>query len=161
MSVAGTAVAESEDDGGGAMVGATNDLADEAPKTRIDRALQWVPRLLSSKPHVVLLMLLGIYLIVLPLCGVRVSADAELIGGNYTNVTSDIGACIAAGGTLHLISQGRKRQKMEEERLRLARETHTLLHRVYPDVARELGHLLAAESGHDQPPPDRLPPPVA
>jgi len=134
------------------MVGSTNDLADDAPKSRIDRALQCVPRLLSSKPHVVLLMALGIYLIVLPLLGVRVSANAELIGGNYTNVTSDIGACIAAGGTLHLISQGRKRQKMEEEQLRLARETHRLLHHVYPDAAKELGHLLAAESSRDQPP---------
>jgi hypothetical protein len=152
MSVEGSAVAESKGDSGGAMVGSTNDLADDAPKSRVDRALQWVPRLLSSKPHVVLLMVLGIYLIALPLFGVRVSANAELIGGNYTNVTSDIGACIAAGGTLHLISQGRKRQKMEEERLRLARETHRLLHSVYPDAAKELGHLLAVESGHDQPP---------
>jgi hypothetical protein len=149
MPVEDTAVPESD---GGAMVGSTNDLADDAPKSRVDRALQWVPRLLSSKPHVVLLMALGIYLIVLPLLGVRVSANAELIGGNYTNVTSDIGACIAAGGTLHLISQGRKRQKMEEERLRLVRETHRLLHYVYPDAAKELGHFLAAESGHDQPP---------
>ena len=45
---------------------------------------------------------LGIYLI-LPLPG--------LIGGSYTNVSWDIGACIAADGTLHLVSQGRKRRK--------------------------------------------------
>jgi hypothetical protein len=62
-----------------------------------------------------------------------------LIGGNYTNVTSDLGACIAAGGTLHVIRQNRKRHRMEEERLRLARETHRLLHVVHADVARELG----------------------
>jgi hypothetical protein len=37
-------------------------------------------------------MRLGIYLIVLPLAGVNVSAKSELIGGNFTNVTSDIGA---------------------------------------------------------------------
>jgi len=125
----------------GGLAGSTNDLADDKPRSRLDRILQWVPRLLSSKPHVILLMVLGIYLIVLPLIGVAVSARAELIGGNYTNVTSDIGACIAAGGTLHLISQSRRRRKIDEERLRLARETHSLLHHVYGEAARELGHV--------------------
>lgn len=129
------------------LMGPTDDLADDEPKSRIDQILQWVPRLLSSKPHVLLLMGLGVYLIVLPVLGVRVSSNAELIGGNYTNVTSDIGACIAAGGTLHLVAQGRKRRKVEEERLRLARETHRLLHYVYGDAARELGHLVVAAGG--------------
>ncbi|HEX9030332.1 MAG TPA: hypothetical protein VF834_00720 [Streptosporangiaceae bacterium] len=116
-----------------------NTLATDHPASRFDQALQWVPRILSSKPHIVLLVLLGIYLIVLPLTGVVVSAQSELIGGNYTNVTSDIGACIAAGGTLHLVSQGRKRQKTEAERLRLTQEMHTLLHHVHADAAAELG----------------------
>lgn len=84
---------------------------------------------------------LGIYLIVVPLFGVAVSAQAELIGGNYTNVTSDIAASIAAGGTLHLVNQARKRRKLDEERLTLARETHQLLHGVYGDAARRLGHV--------------------
>jgi hypothetical protein len=125
----------------GGLTGSTNDLADDQPRSRLDRVLQWVPRLLSSKPHVILLIGLGIYLIVLPLAGVAVSARAELIGGNYTNVTSDVAACIAAGGTLHLIGQGRRRRKIEEERLRLTSETHSLLHHVYGDAARELGHI--------------------
>jgi hypothetical protein len=30
---------------------------------------------------------------------------------------------------------------MDEERLRLARETHELLHQVYGDTARRLGHV--------------------
>ena len=138
-----------------ALMGPTDDLAEDQPKSRIDRILQWVPRLLSSKPHVLLLMGLGVYLVVLPILGVTVSPDAELIGGNYTNVTSDIGACIAAGGTLHLVAQGRKRRRVEEERLRLAQETHRLLHYVYGDAARELGHLVVAATGpgDGQPPP--------
>jgi len=135
------AAKENERDSMAALVGSTNDLADDTPRSRIDRILQWVPRILSSKPHVIVLMGLGIYLILLPLLGVRVSANAELIGGNYTNVTSDIGACIAAGGTLHLVNQSRKRRKIEEERLVLARETHHLLHYVYGDAARQLGHI--------------------
>ena len=133
---------------GSSMVGSTVDLATDDPKSVLDKALQWVPRVLSSKPHVIVLMGLGIYLIVLPLVGVSVSAKSELIGGNYTNVTSDIGACIAAGGTLHLISQNRKRRRVEDERLRLAQETHRLLHYVCHDAALELGHMtMSAASG--------------
>jgi hypothetical protein len=137
-------------DGPTTLIGSTTDLADEQPRSRVDKILQWVPRLLSSKPHVVLLLALGIYLILLPLLHVYTpSATAMLIGGNYTNVTSDIGACIAAGGTLTLVSQSRKRRRIEEERLRLARETHRLLHYVYGDAARQLGHLAgAAVKGH-------------
>lgn len=116
------------------------DLAPGSAQNRFDRILQWIPRLLSSKPHVVALTLLGVYLVLLPLFGVTVSAKSELIGGNYTNVTSDIGACIAAGGTLHLISQNRKRQRLDEERLRLMREVHSLLHYVHGAAATELGH---------------------
>lgn len=118
---------------------AVTDLAPDRPESRFDRILQWVPRILSSKPHIVWLVLLGLYLIVLPLVGITVSAKAELIGGNYTNVTSDIGACIAAGGTLHLVNQGRKRQKIEAERLTLLREVHSLLHHVHPEAAAQLG----------------------
>ena len=57
-----------------------------------ERALGMIPRFLASHVHVIWLLVLGSYLIVLPLCGVNVSAKSELIGGNYTNVTSDIGA---------------------------------------------------------------------
>jgi hypothetical protein len=41
--------------------------------------------------------------------------------------SSDIGACIAVGGMLHLVSQSRKRPKIDEERLQLVWETHRLL----------------------------------
>ncbi|HYA53787.1 MAG TPA: hypothetical protein VEG33_21765 [Streptosporangiaceae bacterium] len=130
-----------DDAGKSRLMGSTNDLADDTPRSPLDHVLQWVPRVLSSKPHVIALMALGVYLILLPLLGIMVSAKAELIGGNYTNVTSDIAASIAAGGTLHLVNQSRKRRKLDEERLRLARETHQLLHQVYGDAARQLGHV--------------------
>ena len=100
----------------------------------------------------ILLIGLGVYLIVLPLAGVNVSAKSELIGGNYTNVTSDIGACIAAGGTLHLISQNRKRSRVEAERLRLAKETHRLLHYVCHDAALQLGHMAMGQGPGAKPP---------
>jgi hypothetical protein len=137
---ADTTEARRDSEGKSRVMGSTNDLAMDNPRSRFDRVLEWVPRILSSKPHVVALIVLGVYLIVLPLLGVAVSAKAELIGGNYTNVTSDIAASIAAGGTLHLVNQSRRRRKLDEERLRLARETHELLHQVYGDAARQLGH---------------------
>ena len=141
---ADTTEAPQDGKGKSRMTGSTNDLAMDSPQSLIDRALRWVPRILSSKPHIVALMVLGVYLIVLPLFGVMVSAKAELIGGNYTNVTSDIAASIAAGGTLHLVNQSRRRRKIDDERLRLARETHELLHQVYGDAARQLGHVPGA-----------------
>jgi hypothetical protein len=110
------------------------------PDSRLERVMQVFSRAISSKPHVIFLAGLGIYLVVLPLFGLAVSAKAELIGGNYTNVTSDIGACIAAGGTLPIIRQGRRRRQQDEERLRLARETHRLLHHVHAAAATQLGH---------------------
>ncbi len=116
--------------------GALANLA--TPKSRIERALGYVPRILSSKPHIFFLLGLGVYLVLLPLVGVAVSAKAELIGGNYTNVTSDIGACIAAGGTLHLIHQARRRRSLEEERLQLTRQMHRLLFRVHAAEAAAL-----------------------
>jgi hypothetical protein len=122
------------------------DLADDTPGSIFNKALKWVPRILSSKPHIVWLIALGIYLIVLPLLGISVSAKSELIGGNYTNVTSDIGACIAAGGTLHLVSQGRKRQKVDTERLTLLREVHTLLHHLHPEAAKEVSRAIREET---------------
>ena len=108
------------------------------PQSGLDRLLQYIPRALSSKPHVILLMGLGVFLVLLPLFGVAVSAQAELIGGNYTNVTSDIGACIAAGGTLHLVRQGRHRRRLEEERLYLTRQLHQLMFHVHAREAAEL-----------------------
>ena len=137
---------------GSSLTGSTVDLATDEPKSTLDRMLSWVPRVLSSKPHVIVLIGLGVYLIVLPLVGVNVSAKSELIGGNYTNVTSDIGACIAAGGTLHLISQNRKRSRAEAERLRLAQETHRLLHFVCHDAALQLGRMAMGEGPGTKPP---------
>jgi predicted phage tail protein len=92
----------------------TVDLAE--PDDRLDRYLQYVPRALSSHAHIIFLIGLGVYLILLPILGVKVSSFAELVGGNYTNITSDLGACIAAGGTLHLVSRNRKdRQESRDE----------------------------------------------
>lgn len=106
-----------------------------ASPARLQAHLQAIPRALASTPHVFLLMALGLYLVVLPLVGVSVSAKAEMIGGNYTNVASALGASIAASGTLHLIRHARRSQRVDDERLCLTREIHELLHRVHADGA--------------------------
>ena len=101
--------------------------AQTAPNTRLDRILALVPRALSSHAHIIFLGVLGVFLVLLPLLGVSVSAKDELIGGNYTNVTSDIGACIAAGGTLTLIAHSRKRSRLDAERKKLAEASHKII----------------------------------
>lgn len=109
-----------------------------AEPTKFERALGAVPVFLASHVHVIWLLVLGVYLIVLPLCGVDVSQKMELIGGNYTNVTSDIGACIAAGGTVHLVKQQRKRNQLAERTHRIMADLYT--HHtgdVHPDALQE------------------------
>ena len=95
------------------------------PGSALTRVLGHAPRALSSHAHVIFLMLLGVYLIVLPLAGVSVPAKYELIGGNYTNVTSDIGACIAAGGTVALVAHSRRQHKL-----------HAATHEIIADLYR-------------------------
>jgi hypothetical protein len=97
------------------------------PQTRLDRILALVPRALSSHVHVIFLGLLGIFLVILPLVGVAISQKAMLIGGNYTNVTSDLGACIAAGLTVHLVKRDRRRGRELEQHFRLLHDRHTKL----------------------------------
>lgn len=102
-----------------------------APNSRIDRVLAFVPRALSSHLHIIFLAALGVFLVLLPLVGVTVSSQAELIGGNYTNVTSDLGACIAAGLTVHLVHR-------ERSRSRELRELIERLHARHDELARTL-----------------------
>ncbi len=80
---------------------------------------------------------LGVFLVVLPLIGVHVSARAELIGGNYTNVTSDLGACIAAGLTVHLVKRDRRRTREMD-----AAFAH--LHRRHDELAEAVSRAAAA-----------------
>lgn len=101
--------------------------APDAP-SRVARILGWVPRALASKPHIVFLAGLGVYLVLLPLVHVHVSAFAELVGGNYTNVTSDLGACIAAGGTIHLVRSHRQHRKELAELREILDAVHAKLH---------------------------------
>jgi hypothetical protein len=111
--------------------------AQVAPQTRLDKILAFVPRALSSHAHIIFLGGLGVYLVLLPLLGVNVSSKSELIGGNYTNVTSDLGACIAAGLTVHLAKRDRRRQQE-------LRDLFGLLHRRHDDLESAVADAAAA-----------------
>lgn len=102
-------------------------IAAAAPGSRLDKILSLVPRALSSHAHIIFLGALGIYLVVLPLLGVDVSSKSELIGGNYTNVTSDLGACIAAGLTVHLVKRERSRARELDQAFRDLHVRHDTL----------------------------------
>ena len=112
------------------------------PKTKLDRALGYVPRILASHVHITFLLGLLAYLVLLPLSRVYTpSATAMLIGGNWTNVTGDIGACIAAGGTLTLLAHSRRRS-------RLAEASHKILADLYcHHTGAEHPDALTAEMG--------------
>jgi hypothetical protein len=101
--------------------------AQVAPQSWLDKILAFVPRGLSSHAHIIFLAGLGIYLVLLPLFGVNVSAKSELIGGNYTNVTSDLGACIAAGLTVHLVKRDRRRGRELEQWFHSVHQRHDVL----------------------------------
>ncbi len=115
--------------------GASQSVASQiAPRTFLDRLLGPVPRALSSHVHIIFLACLGVYLVILPLFGVDVSAKAELIGGNYTNVTSDLGACIAAGMTVHLVKRERRRSSELDASLHQLHQRHDQLHQRLEEV---------------------------
>lgn len=122
------------------------------PSSRLDRILAQVPRALSSHTHIIFLAALGVFLVLLPLVGVAVSAKAELIGGNYTNVTSDLGACIAAGLTVHLVKRDRRRSEELHEFFQRVHGRHDVLdeelHRVAVAAQRaEAAAIKAAGAG--------------
>src|SRR5690348_15178971 len=84
------------------------------------RILNQVPKVLSSKLHILWLFILFLWIVVFAaLAPHHVSQRTELILGNYTNVTSDIGACIAAGGTIAAVKHLRKQGKVQEARFEL------------------------------------------
>jgi cell division protein FtsB len=66
--------------------------------------LEFIPRALSSTVSIFIFIFLFVYLILFGLIGlvatsIAPSAEAQLILGNYTNVTSALGAAIAAGAS--------------------------------------------------------------
>jgi hypothetical protein len=88
------------------------------PVGNLEKCLSNVPRALASRGHILFLIALGAWLIVVPLVpgteAIRPSEFAELIGGNWTNVSSALGACIAAGASLQAHSEAKRHRHLAE-----------------------------------------------
>jgi hypothetical protein len=120
--------------------------ADEStpPLTGLAAVLDAIPRVLASKAHIAWLFILFVWIVLLAAVAPHlVSARTELILGNYTNVTSDLGACIAAGGTVTAVHHLRRQSKLSEARLKLEQERHAVAldsHRLLRDIhATQIG----------------------
>jgi predicted phage tail protein len=113
----------------------------EVPASRLDKAMNLVPRALASKAHIIFLGGLLVYLVLLPLTRVYTpSSSAMLVGGNWCNVTSDIGACIAAGGTVALLSHSRKRNRLAEATHRITADLYRFhTGQAHPDAPQPAG----------------------
>lgn len=138
------------------QAGAIDQHGDVA-ESKIADLLGRLPNLLSSRPVIVFGIVLFFYLFVFAgiatLLGYpdAVSANVQLILGNYTNVSSSVGAGIAAGASLTLVKRQRHAHKLAEvahtaalEARAFAQETHKLLHLVNPDAAARLGQVPGA-----------------
>ena len=159
--MAGTATAQAAqpgtelygDDGGAPAP--PMDQRGEVAKSGMDRFLGKLPNVLSSKPVIIFGIILFCYLFlyagIASLLGHAgaVSANTQLILGNYTNVSSSVGAGIAAGAGLTLLKRQNRTHKLTVaahdaalEAKALAEETHRILHRAFPE------HAAAEHSGY-------------
>lgn len=90
--------------------------------------LDKVPEYLASRTHIIFLIALGVWLIVIPLIpgteAIRPSQFAELVGGNWTNVSSALGACIAAGASLKAHSVAKQHRAIAERTHMRVAEIH-------------------------------------
>src|ERR1700729_924093 len=124
----------------------------EVAKSGIDRFLGKLPNVLSSKPVIIFGIILFCYLFLY--AGIAsllrhagaVSANTQLILGNYTNVSSSVGAGIAAGAGLTLLKRQNRAHKLAMaahdaalEAKAFAEETHRILHMAFPEHAAALG----------------------
>jgi hypothetical protein len=124
----------------------------DVAKSKMDKVLGRLPSLLSSKPVIIFGIILFFYLFVF--AGIAsllghsdaVTANTQLILGNYTNVSSSVGAGIAAGAGLTLLKRQNRAHRLAVaahdaaiEAKGLAEETHRILHLAFPDHAAALG----------------------
>src|ERR1700754_4811866 len=128
------------------------DLNGEPTQSRLARALGRLPYLLSSRIVILFGILLFFYLFVFAGLATlfghagAVSTNTQLIFGNYTNVTSSVGAGIAAGASLTLLKHHRRAHRLSQAALDaaqeardFAQETHRLMHSLHPEHAASLG----------------------
>jgi hypothetical protein len=127
------------------------DQRGDVAKSGMDRFLGKLPNVLSSKPVIIFGIILFCYLFlyagIASLLGHAgaVSANTQLILGNYTNVSSSVGAGIAAGAGLTLLKRQNRTHRLTVaahdaalEAKTLAEETHRIVRRAFPEHAAAL-----------------------
>ena len=97
--------------------------------SRLQKILNAIPRILSSKISIFIFIFLFIYLVIFGLVGLFIewlapSTSAQLILGNYTNVTSALGAAIAAGASTQHLSQAKKLNENHDNLKKSVDELH-------------------------------------
>ena len=94
-----------------------------------NKFLQAIPRILASKVSIFIFLFLFVYLVIFGLIGLWVkwlapSASAQLVLGNYTNVTSALGAAIAAGASTQHLIQVKKLKSNHDELVESVKDLH-------------------------------------
>jgi len=92
--------------------------------------LDKIPQLLSSKISIFIFLFLFFYLFIFGIIGLVLphlapSANMQLVLGNYTNVTSALGAAIAAGAATQVSNQTEKIHKRHDHLEKSLQELHT------------------------------------
>ncbi len=111
------------------------DLKGETADSVVSRLLGRLPYLLSSRPVILFGIALFFYLFVYAGLATlfghpdAVSANTQLILGNYTNVSSSVGAGIAAGASLTLLKHRRHNRNVARAALDAARDARSSLRR--------------------------------
>lgn len=100
----------------------------DEPTTLPGRFLAGIPRWSASRPHIWLMVALWVVLVPVTLIWPHLlPLTWQLALGNHTNVISATGASIAAGSTLAVHGEVRKRRVVEEARHELAEATHAMI----------------------------------
>lgn len=91
--------------------------------------LALIPRMLSSTISIFIFIFLFVYLILFGLIGlfttsIAPSSETQLILGNYTNVTSALGAAIAAGASTAVHASVKKLHTRHEKLQKSLDELH-------------------------------------
>ena len=97
--------------------------------------LQAIPGILASNVSIFIFIFLFIYLVIFGVIGIFVdwlapTDNMQLILGNYTNVTSALGAAIAAGASTQHLTQVRKLHHKHEELKSLIEGLHTKVDKI-------------------------------
>jgi len=92
--------------------------------------LDKIPVLLSSRVSIFIFLFLFFYLFIFGIVGLILphlapSATMQLVLGNYTNVTSALGAAIAAGAATQVSSQTEKIHKRHDHLEKSLADLHT------------------------------------